>query len=221
VSDSPSSRTVKRSDGKASKEAILEATLIIILRDGLRDVKYKTVAEVSGVTQSAIGYYFKDIPALIHEAFLFYLEGYKQEMDALRSAGLTLLEQHQEAGLDQQATREKIIEPMTQSLFVTMGSDSEEVKSYLLLDRLFRNESLQNPGLYGDLIRQDQLDIDALTRFFEQLGCAHPESDALQLMSLLWYLSERLMQYGYTEEQQVFAKQMIRQRLATSLGLDN
>lgn len=217
MSTKPRSKKVSRADGKISKAAILDATLIIIMRDGMRNVKYKTVADVAGVTPSATAYYFRDIPALIKEAYLHYFESYKTEMDEVRGLGGYVLSQFDQSLLNQKEVLDTFIDTYTETLIAVIASDHKDAATFMLLDRIFRNETLQNPAMYPALKRQDKLDVEAIEGVFEALGNSHPEEDAVHLISLLGYLSEKLLNEGYTEEAKTYAERMIKGLLRKSI----
>ena len=218
MSTKPRSKKVSRSDGKVSKEAILDATLIIIMRDGMRNVKYKTVAEVAGVTPSATAYYFRDIPALIKEAYLHYFNSYKTEMDEVRNLGNYVLSQFDKNLLNEKQTLESFIDTYTKTLISVIASDHKDAATTMLLDRIFRNETLQNPAMYPALKRQDKLDLEAIEGVFTALNSDTPEEDAIHLMSLLGYLSEKLLHEGYTDEMKAYASRMIKNLLNKTLN---
>ncbi len=217
MSTKPRSKKVSRSDGKVSKEAILDATLIIIMRDGMRNVKYKTVAEVAGVTTSATAYYFRDIPALIKEAYLHYFNSYKKEMNEVRNLGDYVLSQFDQQLLNNKDTLHSFICTYTETLLAVIASDNKDAATFMLLDRIFRNETLQNPTMYPALKRQDRLDLDAIEAVFKKLNTPHPEQDAIHLMALLGYLSEKLLHEGYTDEMKAYAGEMIKSLLKKCL----
>lgn len=201
-----------------SKEAILDATLLIIMRDGMRNVKYKTVAEIAGVTPSATAYYFRDIPALIKEAYLHYFDSYKTEMDDVRHLGIKVLSQFDQDLLSNEDALSRFIEIYTETLLAVIASDQKEAVTFMLLDRIFRNEAIQNPAMYPALKRQDKLDIEAIEEVFKTLNTQRPDEDAVHLMSLLGYLSEKLLHEGYTDEMKDYARRMIKSLLCKSLS---
>ena len=217
MSIKPRSKKVSRTDGKASKEAILDATLLIIIRDGMRNVKYKTVAEVAGVAISAPAYYFRDIPALIKEAYLHYFNSYKIEMNEIRSVGSKALNQFDKNLLGNKDTLEVFIDSYTETLLAVLASDHKDSATFMLLDRIFRNETLQNPAMYPALKRQDRLDLESIEDVFKTLGTQNPEENAVHLLSLMGYLSEKLLHEGYTDKVKAYARKMLRSLLRKSL----
>lgn len=78
--------------------AILRATWQVVLRDGVRGVRHRAVAEAAGVPLAATTYYFKDIQELLVQSFQLFAEESlmqftqpfwhlaEQELDALNSA---------------------------------------------------------------------------------------------------------------------------------------
>ncbi|WP_062262222.1 TetR/AcrR family transcriptional regulator [Endozoicomonas arenosclerae] len=215
---SPTNR-VSRSDGKASRQAILEATLIIILRDGIRAVKYKTVSEVAGVSPSATAYYFKDMQDLITEAFRYHLAFYKEAMAYSRGTGHRILCQYTPDEFSKREIREEIARKHTDALMLLIAPGDPDSATFMLLDRIFRNETLQNPKLMGALQEQDQKDIDALIEFYRQLNTEDPETDALHLMSILWYYGERFLHTGYLEQEVTKATDVVYKMSKKNLGI--
>lgn len=209
MSTKVSSNKVSRSDGKVSKTAILDATLLIIKQDGLRDVKYQTVAEKAGVANSAVAYYFGDIENLIKQSFLHYFEKYKEMMTQVRGLGEYAMSLVDGDDYEEPETRAALIESYSQALIHLLATKSPEALEFLLLDRIFRNATLTNKSLYRILKVQDQLDIDAIEQVFIKLNTHHPKHDATQFMSLLWFLSEKLVQEDFSAEQRHYSETQI------------
>ncbi|WP_461536249.1 TetR/AcrR family transcriptional regulator [Spongorhabdus nitratireducens] len=209
----PSSRTVTRADGKASKQAILDATLQIMLKAGMRQVKYKTIAEVAGVTPSAAAYYFKDIDNLIRETFDYYLDAYQKEMSAVRNVGLFIVSPYNSSELLQAEVRIRVVEEYAGAIRSMLCSGDPDARDFILLDRIFRNETLQNARLKKALMAQDEKDLGAMREFLEQLQTSDPETDAVQLMALLWFIAERVLLANYSEASVLHAEAMLKKVL--------
>lgn len=192
-----SKKNITRSDGKLSQKSILEATLKVILKDGIRNVKYKTVAEIAGVTQSAVAYYFSSIPILIDKSFRFYFEKYTIEMAYTRQIGEHVLANFLGEDLQKSNIRRVFLIQYTQALIALLSTNTDELKEFLLLDRIFRNETLINRSLYKILKVQDQYDIDAIYQLFLTLKTKKPKEESIQFMALLWFIGERLLQEEY------------------------
>ncbi|KZZ11943.1 hypothetical protein A3746_25965, partial [Oleibacter sp. HI0075] len=67
-------RRTSREKSEQRRRQILEATMRIIVRDGVRGVRHRAVAAEAEVPLAATTYYFKDIHELIADAFTLYTE---------------------------------------------------------------------------------------------------------------------------------------------------
>ena len=67
-------RKASRQGSEQRRLNILDATLRIIVRDGLRGVRHRAVAAEAGVPLSATTYYFRDIKDLISDSFVLFVE---------------------------------------------------------------------------------------------------------------------------------------------------
>lgn len=67
-------RRTSREKSEQRRRTILEATMRIIVRDGVRGVRHRAVAAEAEVPLAATTYYFKDIHELIADAFTLYTE---------------------------------------------------------------------------------------------------------------------------------------------------
>jgi len=67
-------RRASREKSEQRRRQILEATMRIIVRDGVRGVRHRAVAAEAEVPLAATTYYFKDIHELIADAFTLYTE---------------------------------------------------------------------------------------------------------------------------------------------------
>lgn len=67
-------RVPKRSGSILRRDAIFNATLNIIKKEGVRGVKHRAVADMAEVPLSATTYYFKDIDELIVDSFVYFTQ---------------------------------------------------------------------------------------------------------------------------------------------------
>ena len=73
-SDSVAPRVNRQQRGEQRRTAILRATWQVVLRDGVRGVRHRAVAEAAGVPLAATTYYFKDIQELLVQSFQLFAE---------------------------------------------------------------------------------------------------------------------------------------------------
>ncbi|MGH8355191.1 MAG: TetR/AcrR family transcriptional regulator, partial [Pseudomonas sp.] len=67
-------RKASRQGSEQRRQAILDAAMRIIVRDGVRAVRHRAVAAEAAVPLSATTYYFKDINDLITDTFAQFVE---------------------------------------------------------------------------------------------------------------------------------------------------
>ncbi|MCG8610138.1 MAG: TetR family transcriptional regulator, partial [Pseudomonadales bacterium] len=86
-------RKAARAKSEHRRRLILEATLRIVAKEGVRGVKHRAVAKEAGVPLASTTYYFKDIDELISDAFMLfaensqrYIESFYTELSKLISA---------------------------------------------------------------------------------------------------------------------------------------
>lgn len=75
TSKPPSQPRVQRQQrGEERRAAILRATWQVVLRDGVRGVRHRAVAEAAAVPLAATTYYFSDIKDLLIQSFQLFAE---------------------------------------------------------------------------------------------------------------------------------------------------
>ncbi len=67
-------RVNRQQRGEQRRTAILRATWQVVLRDGVRGVRHRAVAEAAGVPLAATTYYFKDIQELLVQSFQLFAD---------------------------------------------------------------------------------------------------------------------------------------------------
>lgn len=67
-------RKAARAKSEHRRRLILEATLRLVAKEGIRGVKHRSVAKEAGVPLASTTYYFKDIDELISDAFMLSLK---------------------------------------------------------------------------------------------------------------------------------------------------
>lgn len=181
---------------KFSKDTILEATLYVLLEDGIKGIKFQSVSERAGVYPSSIAYHFKTIDKLIESAFHFYFASYNREMATYRDTVVQLIESYSNVDLTNIESRDRVLQQYSQMLS-ELATPSASQHIYLLeLDRLFRNELTNFPSISKKIAVQDQADIKLIESFFCVFNCENVEHDAIHLMALLSYLNSQFLQMG-------------------------
>ena len=74
--------TRSRASAVQRRQDIIEATLRVMARDGLRAVSHRAVASEASVPLASTTYYFRDLEDLIIESFLHWSEAQRRAIEA-------------------------------------------------------------------------------------------------------------------------------------------
>ncbi|TQV85050.1 TetR/AcrR family transcriptional regulator [Aliikangiella coralliicola] len=193
-------RIPTRADGKKRREKILKAVRDIIVEHGVQGVKHRAIAEMADVPLAATTYYFPDIHALLHDAFLDFCERNINQLQSLETAGRELFDSFASlselADGDYQVIRERLTDMILRHISVQVKNKDDR-----MIERAFRNESLRNPEL-AQLVNDMELQqLNAIAQFFQALGSNDPDSDSRELIAIILYLEHSLLA-GFVSESQ-------------------
>ncbi|MEK1943100.1 MAG: TetR family transcriptional regulator [Pseudomonas sp.] len=178
-------RKASRQGSEQRRQAILDAALRIIVREGVRAVRHRAVAAEAEVPLSATTYYFKDINDLITDTFALFVERSAADMAAFWDSTEVLLRERvakQDGSIESRRVLADYIAAMAVEY---VRQQVQERPSHLLAERAFQQEALLNPRLH-DLVRSHrQILQQGATHFFEVLGSQEPEQDAKLLTGIV------------------------------------
>ncbi|CAG0961941.1 HTH-type transcriptional regulator RcdA [Myxococcaceae bacterium] len=170
-------RPARQAESRERRRSILEAALRLIVRDGMRGVRHRAIAEEAGVPLAATTYYFRDLDDLISDAFNLYAEDTLTESTSLESSALSVLERYAGGEIELPDEREGLVRALSRRLVAHVRSQVER-RDERILEHAFRNEALRNPKLaVVSEIPQARM-LAALAGFLERCGSADPEADA-------------------------------------------
>lgn len=178
-------RKASRRGSEQRRQAILDAAMRIIVRDGVRAVRHRAVAAEAGVPLSATTYYFKDIDDLITDTFALFVERSAVHMAKVWSSTQGLLQQ-QVGRLDGSVEARRRLANEIAGLAVEYVRDQlVEHRDHLLAKQAFHQEALLNPRLHGLVRAYQKILLQGVNQFFEVLGSQQPEQDAKLLTSII------------------------------------
>ncbi len=171
-------RKAARTGSEQRRRAILEATLRIIIRDGIRAVRHRAVAAEAQVPLSATTYYFKDIHDLIADAFTLFVEMSQTQklnpvwarVDALVASVGGKLPAH-EAG------RHALAASLGQLCAEYIELELREHRDQLLAEQAFFQGALHDARLRGPALAFRQAQKNQLVAFLTALGTKNPVED--------------------------------------------
>ncbi|MBM7059902.1 TetR family transcriptional regulator [Pseudomonas sp. UL073] len=178
-------RKASRQGSEQRRQAILDAAMRIIVREGVRAVRHRAVAAEAEVPLSATTYYFKDINDLITDTFAQFVERSAEAMGHFWSSteGLLL----DKVGLlDGGADARRTLADEIAALAVEyVRHQLLTRREHLLAEQAFQQEALLNPRLHGLVRSHRQILQHGVTHFFEVLGSRQPEQDAKVLTGII------------------------------------
>jgi len=202
---------------KFSKETILEATLYVLLEEGIKGIKFQSVSQRAGVYPSSIAYHFKTIENLIESAFQFYLDHYNREMSSFRIGAQALINSYSQSDLGSDSQRHSVLEQYSKVLAEIATPDNTQYSYLMELDRLFRNELSNYPSIAKKIAMQDRADTELLKSFFVIFDSPNADHDAVHLMALLSHLNTQFLQYGTSLDKRKESQELILSLLKKSV----
>ena len=178
-------RKASRQGSEQRRQAILDAAMRIIVRDGVRSVRHRAVAAEAQVPLSATTYYFKDIDDLITDTFAQFVERSAAQMAAFW-AGTQGVLQELVGRLDgSERARRQLADEIAELAGQYVQRQLRDRRDHLIAEQAFQQEALLNPRL-SDLVRAHrQILQQGVTHFFEVLGSRQPEQDAVLLTATI------------------------------------
>lgn len=165
-----------RASAVQRRRAIIEATLRVMARDGLRAVSHRAVAAEAAVPLASTTYYFRDLEDLIIESFLHWSDAQRRDIEAFQARVLALLDQTRAAGN---------AEALADAASAWVLDQVQRLRDDRVLEYAFLHEAIRVPRLRAALERQQQGHLDFLRGFHAALGSPQPELDAQITNSVL------------------------------------
>ncbi|WP_394204116.1 TetR/AcrR family transcriptional regulator [Shewanella waksmanii] len=175
-------KQTSRSDGETRRIAILEATLRIVVREGIRGVRHRAIANEAQVPLASTTYYFSDIKILISDALTYFAEKTLWMNKALEESAFAMLDGLEES--PNQVSKEHVVEALSQ-MICTHIIEQVNHRDDRILESAFHEEALRNKQLADAIKILDDSFIGTIEKFFVQLGSPEPLADAHQVLAII------------------------------------
>lgn len=193
-------RPALRRGSERRRQAILEATLRVIVRDGIRAVRHRAVAKEAGVPLSATTYYFKDLPDLIVDTFTLFAERAMQDVIApFRDRVFAQLSRLAPQASQSEAAREALLELLAQMTCDFIFHEVEQQRDHLIAEQAFFAEAVIEPRLVGLCLLYVGKQQEALSNACRLLGSADPVCDGDILISVIYRIERQLLVAGVVD----------------------
>lgn len=178
-------RKASRRGSEQRRQAILDAALRLIVRDGVRAVRHRAVAAEAGVPLSATTYYFKDIDDLITDTFAQFVEHSAAYMANFWDSTQDVLQElvgRLDGSID---ARRQVADEIAGLAVEYVQQQLLTRRDHLMAEQAFQQEALLNPRLHQLLRAHRRILLQGVTQFFEVLGSQQPEQDATLLTAII------------------------------------
>jgi|SRR5690606_29690650 len=181
----PRAHRASRQRGETTRRKLLDATLRVIARDGVRAVTHRAVAREAGLSVSLTTYYFVDLYDLIANAFLGFFQAGRAELDASWQVGFAYLDAVLPGCADNPAMRRRMRDHIARLIGDYVLRKIVEQPTWLAVEHHFFFEALVDERL-TELARQHRRRlVEPMLELCRRLGSEEPEIDADLLFGTL------------------------------------
>ena len=209
----------RRSKGEQTRLGILEATLCVIAKQGLRGVTHRAVASEAEVQLSLTTYYFKDIDELISEAFALFCERSRPGYDALWSNVFLYLDEYPASQLRKASVREDICSVLSEHAADYLIHQVKNKPEGLAVEQVFFTSVRLTPALRELALQHRRNLLAPLVKLCEFFNKADPHIDADLLLDTV----TRLEYNAPTQEPDSIDRDniesLLRRQIGWALGL--
>ncbi|MBN8432426.1 TetR/AcrR family transcriptional regulator [Microbulbifer salipaludis] len=170
-------RKAQRADSRQRRKAILEATLRIIVKEGIRGIRHRAVAKEADVPLAATTYYFKHLDDLISDAFTYFVEQNIDHTRALQEESFSVARELTPEQLAAPAGRRQLIQQLSRFVLSHIRSQASN-RDHRVIELAFKNEALRNHQLTRAVRMANQATENMIIEFFELLRLADPVAAA-------------------------------------------
>lgn len=179
-------RKASRKDGQARRIAILEATLAVIVQEGIRGVRHRAVAKKAQVPLASTTYYFSDIKCLISDALTYFAEKHLWMREKLEHKSWDLLNEWAPQRL-QAGDKNMLIQDLSDIACAYVTAKVTQFDE-CIIEMAFQEEALRNPQLAVAIGRLNEAMLNSIERFLERAGSQASYADAHQMLGVIKWL---------------------------------
>ncbi|MBB6520920.1 TetR/AcrR family transcriptional regulator [Pseudoteredinibacter isoporae] len=179
------------SRGEQTRQQILDAALRVLAQQGYRALTHRAIAKEAGVSLSLTTYHFKDLEALLHDAFAYYKHSVLNEFEGRWEA---LYEEYLLPSLEQarrENDRTALVEMLAKYMTELIESDIAERSEGVAVEMTFHFdlhlEEEQRNFAYELCNRL----FPRIHEFYRQMKTKDPETDANLLLDVAHFLRFR------------------------------
>ncbi|MEW5248835.1 TetR/AcrR family transcriptional regulator [Microbulbifer sp. 2201CG32-9] len=185
-------RRAQRADSRQRRRAILEATLRLVVKEGIRGIRHRAVAREASVPLAATTYYFKDLNDLISDAFTYFVEQGLEHTRQLREDSFNAVRNLSDEDRGSGLGRKLLTQQLTRFVLTHVRGQASH-REFRLIELAFRNEALRNGQLTRAMRMANQATQALIQEFFNLLGLADPEAAAQIVHGTILHLEYQIL----------------------------
>ncbi|SDJ70603.1 TetR/AcrR family transcriptional regulator [Microbulbifer yueqingensis] len=185
-------RRAQRADSRQRRKAILEATLRLIVKEGIRGIRHRAVAREASVPLAATTYYFKDLSDLISDAFTYFVEQGLEHTRQLQEDSFAAARALSEEERSSASGRKLLTQQLTRFILTHVRAQASQ-RDFRLIELAFRNEALRNEQLTRAIRMANRATQAMIEEFYQLLGVADSEAAAQITMGTILNLEYQIL----------------------------
>lgn len=190
-------RKAARAKSEHRRCQILEATLRIAAREGVRGIKHRPVAKEAGVPLASTTYYFKDIDELICDAFTLFAEKGQQHLGRFYDTINLALDSLPAATLEWGGPgRDALVRQLATLSTAYLSEQLTTRRHEILAEQAFLLEALRDPRLAKLAQAYRSAWAAGLENALRRLNSLNPARDAALVISVVLGLGYDDMLFG-------------------------
>ncbi|MBX8485381.1 TetR/AcrR family transcriptional regulator [Pseudomonas cichorii] len=214
-------RKASREGSEQRRQKILDATMRIVVRDGVRAVRHRAVATEADVPLSATTYYFKDIDDLLTDAFAQYVERSAAYQAKLWQHTEVVLREMLTRGTANPTDRLRLADDIARMTMEYIRHQLQTRREYLIAEHAFHHEALINPRLAPLVVAHQEILLQGTYQFLQVIGSSQPVQDAQVLTGIIRRMEYQGLLHGphYQADEEILGILTRQTRLV--LGIDS
>jgi DNA-binding transcriptional regulator YbjK len=182
-------RKAARAKSEHRRRLILEATLRLVAKEGIRGVKHRSVAKEAGVPLASTTYYFKDIDELISDAFMLFAENSQKNLESFYGQLAALIAAHDYDELTKsKELRDKLCDQVVSLGVQYINAQIRFRKNDILAEQAFLLESIRDEMLKPIARKYRIVWQSSLANLLRDLGSKSPDENATIIISTVYSL---------------------------------
>lgn len=137
----------RRSKGERTKNLILVSTIAVLAEQGIKGTTHRAIATQANIQLSLTTYYFKDIQALVQQAFELNYQHATKTIAQLWLPILSFVSEQTKVALQKVSFRVALREKLTELLLNLLSDNSDNNRNQLIVEQHLFNEALVAPSL--------------------------------------------------------------------------